>query len=108
MRHWRVWLCGALTCGVIGLAGWLWAATMSGPAGTPVLLTETNGLTIATMGTSYLRLQQLSADPAVPPSGFWVLYPKANGVHARDSAGNVVGPFGTGGSPGPSVASSLM
>lgn len=40
-----------------------------------------------------IRMRQQGADPASPAAGYWFYYVKSDGVYAKDSAGNVYGPF---------------
>jgi len=44
-----------------------------------------------------IRLAQQASNPASPDSGYWAAFVKSDGLYIKDSAGNVTGPFGTGG-----------
>lgn len=41
------------------------------------------------------QYNEQASTPSTPSSGYWKLYPKADGLHLLDDAGNEYGPFGT-------------
>jgi hypothetical protein len=50
-----------------------------------------------------VRFREAAGDPSTPAASHWLLYTKAAGLFIIDDAGNVTGPFGTGGGSGTSI-----
>lgn len=71
------------------------------------IVTILNNLANGAQDVEAIRLAELGADPATPPTGKWKLYTKPEGIFVMDDTGAVTGPLGTGGGGGASDAAEV-
>lgn len=71
------------------------------------IVTILNNLANGAQDVEAIRLAELGADPATPPTGKWKIYTKPEGLFVMDDTGAVTGPLGTGGGGGASDAAEV-